>query len=88
MSDMLFDLPAAGVVEHGKRTERIEWGQRAIRDHVLIGKKGTVRPAPGEEAAYGYDGAHYRGGPVMFEPVKRTVVTYTGDWEAASDDRH
>lgn len=73
----------------GARTERVEWGQRAIRDGYLVGPRGTVRPAPGEEAARGYDGAHYPGGPVMFEPVRRVIVTYTGPWEAppATDDQ-
>lgn len=76
MSD-LFGTP------DGKRTERVEWGQRSICDNYLIGPKGTVRPAPGPEAARGHDGAFYPGGPVVFEPVQRTVVTYIGPWEPA-----
>lgn len=69
--------------EAGKRSERVEWGCRALRDTTLLGPKGSVRAAPGEEAARGYDGAFYPGGPVMFEPVRRTIVTYTNDWESA-----
>lgn len=66
----------------GKRTEHTEWGPRAIRDgSTLLGPKGTVRLAVSEEQARGYDGAHYPGGPVFFEPVRRVVVTYTGPWE-------
>lgn len=79
MSGHLFDLP---VEVEGKRTERVEWGQRSIRDNFLVGPKGTIRPCPGEEAARCYDGAFYPGGPVMVEPVRRTVVTFTGSWEA------
>jgi hypothetical protein len=75
-ADLLFGEP-------GKREERIEWGQRSIRDNFLIGPKGTVRPCPGEQAARGYDGAFYEGGPIQFEPVRRTVVTYTTAWERA-----
>jgi len=80
MSYTLFEVP-----DMGKREEHIEWGQRAIRDGVLIGKRGTVRTACSEEAARGYDGAHYPGGPKMFEPVHRTITTYTGKWESPND---
>lgn len=77
---MELDIPG---IEKGKRTERIEWGQRALEDCFLIGRKGTVRKAYGEEQARGYDDAFYTGGPKVFEAVQRTVVTYTGDWESA-----
>lgn len=69
----------------GKRTERVEWGQRSIRDNFLIGPKGTIRLAAGPEQARGYDGAFYEGGPRQFEPVRRVVVTYAGPWETAPD---
>lgn len=76
----------------GERAERVEWGQRATRDTFLIGPKGTVRTSPGEESARGYDagdgnpgGAHYPGGPRVFEPVRRVIVTYTGLWHDAPD---
>ena len=75
MSD-LFGAP------EGMREERIEWGQRSLHDNPLIGPRGTIRSAPSEFAARGYDGAFYSGGPRVFEPVRRTIVTYTGPWES------
>lgn len=72
----------------GAKSVRVEWGQKATRDHVLLGRKGTVRVAPSEEAARGYAGAHYPGGPKSFIPVQRTVTTYTSDWEEVRDDRN
>lgn len=73
----MFDLFGDPV---GKRTEHVEWGCRSVRYSELSGPPGTVSPAPSEEAARGYDGAYYEGGPKMFEPVCRTVVTITSDW--------
>lgn len=74
--------------ERGKRTERIEWGVRALEDHRLravgIGiRKGQVEARPGESLArfcVTDEGASYGWPPC--EVVRRTVVTYTGDWEA------
>lgn len=66
----------------GKRTERTEWGQRYTRDNVF-GRKGEVARTPGETAARLHSGAFYPGGPKSFVPVRRTVVTYTSDWEEA-----
>lgn len=74
------DIPG---LEKGKRTERVEWGERSISDTSLVGPVGSVRKAYGEEQARGYDGAFYPGGPRVKEAVKRTVVTYTSDWEPA-----
>lgn len=84
--EALFDIPENAYVEHWSRSEETQWGQRAIRDGVLIGKRGTVRSSPSEESARGYDGAHYPGGPKMFEPVRRTIVTYTGAWEVVEGE--
>ena len=72
----------------GEKATRIEWGQKSTHDHVLTGRKGTVRLAPSEQAARGYDGAHYPGGPKVFVPVQRVVITYTSGWEEVCDDRH
>ena len=65
----------------GRRAERFEWGARSLVDHYVSGKRGHVEPVHTEAQARGYDGAYYPGGPRLFEPVCRTIVTYTGEWE-------
>ncbi len=60
----------------GKTTETTEYGNRMIRDNSF-GKKGSVEHSNGSNA---YDGAWYAGGPKMFEPVQRTVITIVGPW--------
>lgn len=83
MTAPLFDLP--GHVEAGKRTERTEWGVRWLRDHVTV-KRGHIDMAPTEARARWWathPEAPYSGFPTgAVTVVSRTIVTYTGRWEA------
>lgn len=78
-------MSTLAMFEDGQRSERVEYGERLIRDSAF-GKRGAVNPRPNDWNPY--DGAWYAGGPKMFEIVQRTIVTYTGGWKAAgSADR-
>lgn len=66
----------------GRRVESEEWGLRATKDN-LLGRRGDVSRRASENEAraclglgtsYGWHGSH--------ELVRRTVITYTGAWEA------
>lgn len=70
-------MSALPMFDEGKRSERVEYGERLIRD-CAFGKKGHVEPRPNDWDPY--DGAYYEGGPKTFEIVQRTIVTYTGPW--------
>lgn len=72
-------MSTLAMFDDGKRTEAVEYGHRAIRDTVF-GKKGDVEICANDYDPYG--GAYYAGGPKVFEVVQRTIVTYTGAWEA------
>ena len=82
MGDGLFTASELGV-ELGRRVERVEWGLRATADSFLR-RKGQVEIRPSEDnARLILDGVargeHY--GWRNVELVRRTVVTYTSDWE-------
>lgn len=82
MTIPLFDVP--GPAESGKRVERTEWGVRALRDCIC--KRGKIETARDEEQARRWathPEAQYWGFPAgSVEVVSRTVVTFTGAWEA------
>lgn len=67
--------------EQGKRTEVVEWGLRQTVGNYLRGK-GQVEIRPSEERARDQVGQVYAGWRDT-EVVRRTVVTYTSDWEPA-----
>lgn len=68
-------------MEAGRRVERVEWGLRFTTDTALE-RRGHVEPRPSEENARACVGVvHY--GWRGTEVVRRTVVTYTTDWEPA-----
>lgn len=78
MSDTLFGDP-------GKRTEEIQWGVRYRRD-TLTRHRGEVEIRPGESSArfsQTDEAASFGWRRGDCEVVRRTVVTYTGDWESA-----
>lgn len=74
--------------EQGRREERVEWGLRATADQQPFGmRKGQVDVRPGESSArFGVTDEATRYGWRDCEVVKRTVVTYTSDWEPADAD--
>jgi len=74
----LFDLEPE---QQGKREEHVEWGLRYPAGAYLA-PTGGVEKRPSEENARGNVDQLYRGtaGTVV---VRRTVVTYTTDWEEA-----
>lgn len=82
MAEGLFDLPAVGVVEQGKRTERTEWAVRWTRELPNIARKGTIEPASSRE--YAERRASYMLNGSALEVVSRQVVSYTSDWEVTA----
>lgn len=71
----LFGTPA------GKRGERVEWGLRQTIGNFLM-DKGKVDPRPSEENSRLLVGDVYSGNRDT-EVVRRTIITYTTDWETA-----
>ncbi len=81
MSDESLFTDADLGVEPGKRVERVEWGLRQTIGTYLM-KKGQVELRSNEESARSVVGNIYYGWRGT-EVVRRTVVTYTTEWEAA-----
>jgi hypothetical protein len=73
-------LPIPGI-EAGRRVERVEWGLRQTVGTFLM-DKGEVDTRPSEENARSLVGSAHTGFRNT-EVVRRTVVTYTSDWEPA-----
>lgn len=70
--------------ETGKRTERIEWGTRWPESTMYgLRRKGDIDRA--EDERHAQVRAEYPlwgpSGEIFPQVVRRTVVTYTGEWE-------